>query len=179
MKINVSWFAALTLMGLIGGCSQEPAAQTAAEQTGTAISSIDGSKFLLTAEPEAAKDVIQVRLDANDGDEVVIVGRIGGSVNPWIEGRAAFSIVDESLKACSDIPGDHCAQPWDYCCETSKLPDGTALIKVVDEDGKLVKADSQGLLNVKELSTVIVKGKAQRDDAGNLTVLASGVFVKN
>jgi hypothetical protein len=31
---------------------------------------------------------------------------------------------------------------------------------------------------VKELSTVVIKGKAQRDDAGNLTVLANGVFVK-
>jgi len=42
----------------------------------------------------------------------------------------------------------------------------------------LVKADARKLLNVRELSTVVVAGKAQRDDAGNLTVLASGVFVK-
>jgi hypothetical protein len=28
------------------------------------------------------------------------------------------------------------------------------------------------------LSTVVVKGKAKRDEAGNLTVLATGVFVK-
>ena len=41
-----------------------------------------------------------------------------------------------------------------------------------------MKADAKLLLKVKELSTVIVKGKAQRDEAGNLTVLASGVFVK-
>lgn len=41
-----------------------------------------------------------------------------------------------------------------------------------------MKADAKLLLKVKELSTVIVKGKAQRDAAGNLTVLASGVFVK-
>ncbi len=53
------------------------------------------------------------------------------------------------------------------------------MIKIVDADGKLVKADARELLNVKELSTLVVKGKAQRDDAGNLTVLASGVFVKD
>jgi len=41
-----------------------------------------------------------------------------------------------------------------------------------------VKADARGLLNVKEMSTVVVKGKAQRDEAGNLTILASGVYVK-
>jgi hypothetical protein len=41
-----------------------------------------------------------------------------------------------------------------------------------------VKADARELLKVKELSTVVVKGKAQRDAAGNLTVVASGVFMK-
>ena len=42
----------------------------------------------------------------------------------------------------------------------------------------LVKADAQALLDVKELSTIVVKGTAQRDDAGNLTVLAHRVYVK-
>ncbi|MDP7019926.1 MAG: hypothetical protein QGG36_29275 [Pirellulaceae bacterium] len=52
------------------------------------------------------------------------------------------------------------------------------MIKVVDDNGALVKAEARSLLDVKELSTVVVSGKAQRDDAGNLTVLASGVYVK-
>ena len=54
----------------------------------------------------------------------------------------------------------------------------TALIKVIDENGSLLKADARELFQVKELSTVVVQGKAQRDDAGNLTVLARGVYVK-
>ena len=40
-------------------------------------------------------------------------------------------------------------------------------------------ADARELLNVKELTTVVVTGKAQRDDAGNLTILATGVYVKS
>ena len=52
------------------------------------------------------------------------------------------------------------------------------MIKVVDENGDPVQADARELLKVKELSTVVIKGKAKRDDAGNLTVLASGVYVK-
>jgi hypothetical protein len=121
--------------------------------------------------------VIKVREESADADEVVIVGRIGGE-SPWIEDRAAFSIVDSSLRACSDIPGDACETPWDYCCETDKLPRATALVKVVDADGNLVKAGARELLNVNELSTVVVQGTAQRDDQGNLTVLARGVFVR-
>lgn len=158
------------------GCSQ--GSTTPDSSTSVASPTVDGSKYLLDEEPEGATAVIQVREEANDGDEVVLVGRIGGSLDPWIEGRAAFSVVDESLRACSDIPGDMCPKPWDYCCETDKLPTATALVKVVDESGALVKADAKQLLAVQELSTLVIQGKAQRDDAGNLTVLASGIFVK-
>ena len=163
----------------LAGCSEEASNPSASEPPNpSSAPAVDGSKYVLTAEPEGAGDVIKVRNEAADGEDVVIVGRIGGSANPWIEGRAAFSIVDGSLKACSDIEGDTCPIPWDYCCETPKLPTATALVKIVDEGGNLVKADARELLRVKELSTVVVKGKAKRDDAGNLTVLASGVFIK-
>lgn len=175
MKSCFACVVSLALIALAAGCSQEPAESSSQPNTAAAI---DGVKFLLADEPEQASAVIQTREKSSDGDEVVVVGRIGGSENPWIDGRAAFSIVDESLQACSDIPGDECPQPWDYCCATDGLATGTALVKVVDEAGNVVKADAKQLLGVKELSTVIVKGKAKRDDAGNLTVLASGVFVK-
>jgi hypothetical protein len=140
---------------------------------------IEKSEYLLDSEPPKAADVIAARSDAQDDEEVVVVGRIGGSENPWIDGRAAFSIVDPSLKACSDIEGDGCPTPWDYCCETDKLPGATALVKVVDGQGKLVASDARELLGIKELQTVVVRGKAQRDELGNLTILADGVYVKN
>lgn len=155
------------------GCSREPQDPNALE-----VLDVDGSKYLLIEEPEGAKEVIQAREEAKDGEDVLVVGRIGGSKNPWIDGKAAFTIVDNSLKACSDIPGDKCPIPWDYCCEIDNLPTSTALVKVIDENGKLVEANANKLLKVEELSTVIVQGKAKRDDSGNLTVLASGIYVK-
>jgi len=158
--------AAILLM--VGCGSENPTAAT-----------IDGASYLLQEEPQGAETVIKVREAAADGDDVLIVGRIGGGENPWVEDQAAFTIVDGSLPACSDIPGDHCEKPWDYCCATDLLPTSTALVKVVDENGDLVKADARQLLKVKELSTVVVKGKAKRDDDGNLIVIASGVYVKS
>lgn len=160
------------------GCAGDSSPEPVESANGTSAPAVDGSKFIITEEPEGAKDVIAVREAAEDGDDVVLVGRIGGSENPWIDGRAAFTVVDNSLRACSDIEGDTCRKPWDYCCETSKLPGATALVKVVDESGQSVKTDARELLHVTELSRVIVKGKAVRDDAGNLTVLATGVYVK-
>lgn len=76
---------------------------------------IDGTPFLLTAEPARATGVIQVRDEAADQDEVVVVGRIGGSENPWVAGLAAFSIVDPSIKSCLECGSDGCLKPWDYC----------------------------------------------------------------
>lgn len=153
------------------GCNSQ-----VAEKPGD-TAAVAGANYLLAAEPDGAQDIISVRNTAADGDDVLVIGRIGGAENPWVEGRAAFTIVDRSLQACSDIPGDGCPVPWDYCCETDKLPTSTALVKVVDADGQPVAADARKLLNVKELSSVVVQGKAQRDDAGNLTVLATGIYV--
>tara|TARA_R110002095_G_scaffold151799_2_gene131424 strand:- start:63857 stop:64366 length:510 start_codon:yes stop_codon:yes gene_type:complete len=165
---------------LFAGCGNSPPAPegTSTTETTTTAPAVT-SKVLLTSEPAGAKEVIDARKSAQNDEEVVLVGRIGGSENPWVDGRAVFSIVDNSLKACSDIPGDGCAKPWDYCCETDKLPTAMALIKVVDDKGTLINEDARKLLNLKELQTVVVKGKAQRDDAGNLTVFANGIFVRN
>lgn len=58
------------------------------------------------------------------------------------------------------------------------LSSSTALIKVVDDNGQLVELDARELLKVRELDTVVVSGKAKRDDAGNLTILASRVHVR-
>lgn len=173
MKQLIAMITGSVLAGLLIGCSQDTK-----QAKPISAPTLNRSPFLLSMEPQVATSVIKVRENASDGDDVVIVGRIGGSENPWIEGRAAFSIVDGSLKACSDIEGDNCPQPWDYCCETSKLPNATALVKIIDDGGNLVTTDARELLEVKELSTVIVKGKAKRDDAGNLTVLANSVYIK-
>jgi hypothetical protein len=176
MKSMLTTTLALVVAGtLIIGCDT---ADEAASTPDTASVPITGAAFLLDAEPDGAQPVIAAREAAQDGEEVVVLGRIGGDASPWTSGRAAFKIVDPSLKACSDIPGDACATPWDYCCEVTGLPAATALVKVVDEQGNLIKEDAKRLLGVKELDTVVVRGKASRDDAGNLTVLATGIHVK-
>jgi len=120
-----------------------------------------------------------VRSDAVDGDQVVVVGRIGGDVNPWVQGRAAFSLVDNSIRACSDIPGDGCPTPWDYCCETDKLKAGKILVKFVDDGGQLIASDARELLGVSELDTVVIEGKVQKNEDGNAVLLANGVYLKS
>ena len=140
------------------------------------VAAHDGDTYKLEEQPKDASDVIALRKEAKNQQDVVVVGRIGGRPNPWIKGTAAFSIVDRSLMPCNEIEGDTCKTPWDYCCE-SDLPKATVLVMFVDENGKIVKQDARELLGVKELDTLTIVGKVKRDDVGNVTVMASKVFV--
>jgi hypothetical protein len=140
-----------------------------------AASTVD-KNYLLEEEPKEAKDVIAVRKDSKDQQDVVLVGRIGGRVNPWVKGMAAFSIVDRTLTPCNEIEGDMCKTPWDYCCETN-LSKASLLVTVTDKNGKVVKKDARELLGVKELDTVTLVGKVKRDKAGNVSIMASKLYV--
>jgi hypothetical protein len=158
-------FALLAVVVSYAGCFSPSTAETE-------------STMLLKQEPAGAVDVLALRKDAKDQDDVVVVGRIGGRRDPWVKGTAAFPIVDRSLRPCDEIPGDTCPTPWDYCCEAD-LPDATVLVTFVDSSGRVIKEDPRELLNVKELQTVVVQGKAKRDEAGNVTVLASKIHVRD
>ncbi len=139
----------------------------------------DGAKYLLKEEPAEAQSVLDTRKKTKDGDDVVIVGRIGGRKDPWGSGQASFSLIDASLVPCSEIEGDNCDTPWDYCCDDPKrLLASMATVNIVDAQGDTVQTPARELLGVKELQTVVVRGKAKRDDKGNLTILAMGLYVR-
>jgi len=160
----------LLMLGMVIaiGCNPAP----------TPTTPVATGEYALTAEPANAKSVVDLRKDAKDGDTITIVGRIGGSKKPFVDGRAMFTIVDTSLKPCNEKDDDACKFPWDYCCDLDVLPQSIATIKIVSPDGKTISGDARTLLNVKELQTVVVQGIAKRDEAGNLTVQATGLYVR-
>jgi len=152
-----------------------PSLAFAASAAETRSATVD-KNYLLEKAPPRASEVSAIRKDAKDQQDIVVVGRVGGRKSPWVKGAAAFSIVDRSLKACSERPGDTCETPWDFCCEPD-LAKVTLLVTVQNADGKLIKKDARELLGLKELDTVYVKGKAKRDKTGNVSIVASKVYV--
>ena len=168
------WFFITLTIGIVSltfGCNQD-------RPTSTAASHLQ-KEFLLAEEPSGAQGVTELKQVAADGEKIVVEGRIGGDTQPFVSGQAAFVVVDTSLKPCNEKDDDSCATPWDYCCDLDLLPASRAMVKLVDEHGNTIAADAREILDVKELQTVVVRGHAKRDEAGNLTVLASGVFVRN
>lgn len=157
------------------GCNQSATPPATPKSTAVSAVTSQPSNVLLKEQPAGAKPVGDLRASTTDGAVVTILGRIGGDTNPWVEGRAAFTIVDPKLEPCK--PDEGCPTPWDYCCSTDLIPANRAMIKIVDTTGGTIEQDARKLLGVKELQMVMVTGKAKRDEAGNLTVLASGVYL--
>lgn len=166
--LKVFSFVALSAL-LADGCSKVGTPESTSGPANPLATSI-----LIQVKPEGAMQIVESREQSKHGDEIVVVGQVGGEEKPFVDGTAAFSLVDLSLPACTE----GCPTPWDFCCDTDKLPTHKILVKIVDENGKTVATDARDLLGIKELSTLVVKGKAKRDDVGNLTVLATSVFVE-
>ena len=109
---------------------------------------------------------------------MVVLGRIGGSKTPFT-GRAAFTIVDHSLVPYNERADDACPTPWDYCCDApDELARATILVKFVDDAGKTLAQDAKDLLGLKELQTVIIRGRIRQGGDNSISVVAGGLFIK-
>ncbi len=128
------------------------------------------SRYRLSAEPAGAIDVITAHRDAQDAEQVVVAGVVDSNANSWGQGLAAFRLVDLSLKACEHGCGDTCG--------AAVVPGTRALVRVVDAGGQTVATDARSLLGIACSQAVVVRGSARRDEAGNLTILADGVYVR-
>lgn len=103
----------LTSAVLILGCTRtDPAPKPALDPKASEDAK---AKYLLTSEPASAKGVKEIKQQAKHGDEVVVVGRVGGSKEPFT-GRAAFTIVDPSFVPCNEKEEpEESPTPWDFC----------------------------------------------------------------
>mgnify|MGYP007059408658 CR=1 FL=1 len=163
------------------GCGRESAdSNTTPKVTPVSASSpVDGSAYILAEEPDGATGVIAAREDAKDGDEIVLIGRIGGSKKPWIEGRAAFMVIDASMSVVGDgeesAKGELCL---DDCCASLRA-ECTTLVKIVDTQGRVLSVDARELLNANVDDLVVIRGHVQRDaKEGAFVVIADGVHVR-
>ncbi|MFL2869696.1 MAG: hypothetical protein ACJZ8O_03020 [Pirellulaceae bacterium] len=156
----------------LNGCGG--AEETVAQRIGP---SETGQPFIVKSAPSNPQNVHEVLANAKDGEEVVAVGRVGGRVNPWIEGLAAFNFVDVSQLACSELPGDPCPTPWDFCCAPD-LKENRILVQVPDASGEPIAEDAKTMLGLMELDTLVISGKVLKDDNGNVILLLSQAFIK-
>jgi len=124
----------------------------------------------LAADPGEALSVLQVK-EKGSGEEVVVVGRISN----FVKGFVTFNLVDEDLYYCGKGGAeDECKTPWDYCCvDAGERAKGTLAVEIRDADGRPKKGSVPEL---RLLDLVAVNGTVEKDEHGNVTVVASGWF---
>ena len=94
--MNWNWGMSAIAVAVLAGCQPTPVAPVAPSPATVSTS----PEVLLKSQPADAQPVGDARKSAKDGAAVTILGRIGGDTNPWVEGRAAFTIVDPKLQPC-------------------------------------------------------------------------------
>ena len=133
--------------------------------------------WLLASVPDGARGVAEVKTSAQEGDQVVLRGRIGGRKEAISDQSSVFVVMDVSVPHCGDVPGDSCPSPWDYCCETPEsVTANSATIQLVDGDGQPITESpmTHGFAALDEV--VLVGTVAPRPSQDVLTIRATGLF---
>jgi len=128
--------------------------------------------------------------EATEPIEVVLVGQIGGLSNPWKEtqpdfpfarNQAAFfladpqAIVENEESGHSHAPGEECAFCEAHATDRSAM---LAMVRFLDENGKVLQTDVRQLFDVKENDTVVVQGTARVIEGGMMVVDATGLYIR-
>jgi hypothetical protein len=137
-----------------------------------------GKRFLLADEPSGAMGVLDYHEAPPASPEVTLVGRVGFAGLKWSSHSAMFelrdlsdSIVDAAHHVCHD---ENC--PF---CKGKNGPDQSrAIVALIGANGQVPPIDARKLLPLAEGQTVVVSGRAEVDEAGQLTILASGLYVR-
>ncbi len=177
---NAITVSMLAICLVIAACEKKPAVPAAPATAGASGSELAlPSGFFLAAAPKEAVEVKDSKPKAKVGETVTIIGRIGGSREPFVDGRAIFTLVDTRLKACGEgAEEDGCKTPWDYCCEPRKeLTANMATVRIVGADGQPLKSGLKNVQGLKPLARVTVVGTVAEAEGGVLVVNASGVHV--
>lgn len=147
----------------------------------TPTASVGGSaleRFWVATPAGDSRPILGNKKSIKDGDDVCLAGR----VKDYVGGLAVFTLIDASLRACSDPrpdgTPDPCKTPWDYCCvdETEKT-DGSVNVEFRD-GADPIAADLPGFHGFDRLKHVVVVGKAAVDATGSVTIIAKGIHIK-
>ncbi|MSR34822.1 MAG: hypothetical protein EXS12_08545 [Phycisphaerales bacterium] len=167
-----------TALLVVAPMACDQSAPTPPKNAATAATSSLPKDLFITQEPAGALGVLKVRQSAKAGDHVAMIGRIGGSINPFVSNRAVFTMVDASLTSCLEM-GDaaHCPTPADYCCEDSnELAKAMASVTITDKTGKPLAISLATEGSLKPLMWIAVEGTLQPMDGGAFIVNADHIY---
>jgi hypothetical protein len=166
-----------TALAIIAPMACDQSAPTPTKNATNSTNAALPKDLFITQEPAGALGVLKVRQSAKAGDHVTMIGRIGGSENPFVSNRAVFTMVDASVKTCLEMGDAHCPTPADYCCEDStELAKSMASVNITDKSGKPLAISLAADGSLKPLMWIAVEGTLQPTDGGAFIVNADHIY---
>lgn len=167
--------ALVVLMAACGGCRREEASPPTTHGSAAPGAALPAALFVTKA-PVAAIDV-RAAIGGSASDAVTVRGRIAGSKQPFVEGRAMFTLLDLGVKTCADEKDEGCTTPWDCCCTPrEEIASGSVVVQIADAGGSALKVDLRGKGGLAEMAEVTVTGRITRT-GGNPLLSADSIFV--
>jgi len=167
-RIAMSLFKFLTTsvcLAVLVGCTQQP--QISAE----------GQRFVLAEEPAGAQGILDYRESKTEAGDVSLIGRVGLETLKWSNQSAMFVITDPSEAL---DPGQHVCNDENcpFCKAKAAGHPSRAIVMLVGDDGQVPAIAAKKLLPLEEGQTVVVSGRAEINEQGDLVVHAKGLYVR-
>jgi hypothetical protein len=186
MHMSKMWIGitAGLLMGALTGCEQQsttqPTNSDAPKPAEQAKTDELPAELFASDDPGEARGVGELKADESATGEVVVRGRIGGRVDPFLDDAAVFFLADTSMKTCDELHEDGCPTPWDYCCEPKdSLMAKLATVQVLGADGKPLKVDIKGTHGLDPATFVKIVGDVmERPNTSMLVINARRIYVE-
>lgn len=182
LATTVAAAAVILGTGILAGCSGDGGADTAANAAATsppAPSAVGQPAIppnLFASAPfEGTASLSDVKQTASEGDTVTFLGKIGGRVDPFTDGRAVFLVADEILHFCVD---DGCPTPWDACCTPREdIVRLSATVQVTGPDGKPLPISLNGRSGLEPGANIQVRGILSQKGEGFTVIDAESIYV--
>ena len=167
-KIAMSLFkflATSVCLVLLAGCTQQ--SQISAE----------GERFVLADEPAGAQGILDYRESKPEAGEVSLIGRVGLETLKWSNQSAMFVITDPSEAL---DPGQHVCNDENcpFCKAKAAGHPSRAIVMLIGEDGQVPPIAAKKLLPLEDGQTVVVSGRAEINEKGELVLHAKGLYVR-
>ncbi len=176
MKLTNLSIALIALLSLYACKPKESASNTKTQAPDPVLAA-----YFVTETLPDAQSIHIARTTAKPGDTITLKGEVIGREKVFVDGRAAFILGDpEKLTACNKKPGDNCETPWDACCDSQEVKKiATASIQIVDENGRAMARELKGVNDLKELSSLTLKGIVdQSSTEENFVINATQIHVE-
>ena len=152
--------------------------RTGAGCGGPAGISAEGQRFVLADEPAGAQGILDYRESKPEAGEVSLIGRVGLEKLKWSNQSAMFVITDpsEALEGAGhhECTDDNCP----FCKAKGGGHPSRAIVMLIGDNGQVPAIPARKLLPLEEGQTVVVSGRAEINEQGDLVVHAKGLYVR-